>query len=572
MKRSILKIVIFSFILIFSLHINSFANNITISTETTKHTYSLNENFYVTVNWVENMQASGFVLNYDATKIELVDAFLEEDFYNTDKRGKLVVNWASMDEVDFTNLPFLFKAIGVGDAEISIAEVMGFADENLVVPDNIDYKTKGTKTITIVENNYLLNNNLDVRYVKELLPNEISNSESISGFSLINNKLLKNDVLSSFNTTDYSVRIFSNSRVELEGNDLVGTGAHIEVYTLPHTFEPIGSMAGELVNFYTTVIYGDTTGDGQINAIDALALIKDINNKIPFTSKEYREAGRIICSRTEDPTAVDALAIIKHANGKYTINQTKDKSIFAYGTNFKFISLDDSNEVKSKSFCEIDLTESGANGMKFDQEHSLDISYNTNTIELKISGPEDSVWTGKGKSWTLKGKKAIIKTSQLDMDGDDKADRFVARIIEDDGTCYYYILTRVGGYVYEKHSERISDKLLYISTNNDVGWLLLENKLSIFEELIPVGTFWYGGSGNVFENIKAGQQFTVNGELRDVEARFVEGATLETEDYESLDFNVIGDNTVVTVVDVGMECLLIELSDGTQGLVYAASK
>ena len=572
MKRSILKIMIFSFILIASLNVNSFATNITISTETTKDTYSLNERFFVTIDWVENMQATGFTLSYDATKIELVDAFLDEDFYNSDTLGTLIVNWASMEDVDFTNLPFEFKAIGTGKTEISITSVNGFADGNLVVPDNIDYTTNGTKNITIVNNSYLVNDNLYVRYVKELNENEATNSESISGFRLNENKLLKKDALANFNTTDYNVRVFSDKRVELEENDLVGTGAHIEVYTLPHSFDPIGTAAGELVKFYTTVIYGDTTGDGQINAVDALALIKDINNKILFTSKEYREAGRIISDSSDNPTAVDALAIIKHANGKYTINQTKDKSIFAYGTDYKFISLDDSNAIKSKSFCEIDLTESGANGMKFDQEHSLDISYNTNTIELKISGPEDSVWTGKGKSWTLTGEKAIIKTSQLDMDGDDKVDRFVARIIEDDRTCYYYILTRLDGYVYEKYSERISDKLLYISTNNDVGWLLLENKVSIFEELIPVETFWYGGSGPVFENIKAGQQFTVNGELRDIEARFVAGATLETEDYESLDFTVIGDNTTVTIVDVGIGCLLIELLDGTRGIVYAASK
>lgn len=324
MRRSILKIVFFSFALIFSLYYNSYATDITISTKTTKDTYSLNEKFYVTIDWVENMQASGFVLSYDATKLELVDAFLEEDFYNIDTPGKLIVNWASMNEVDFTNLPFLFKTIGIGDVEISITEVMGFSDGNLVVPDNIDYTTNGSKNITIVNNSYLLNNNLYIRYVKELNENEATNSESISGFRLNENKLLKKDVLGNFNTTDYNVRIFSDKRVELNDDDLVGTGAHIEVYTLPQSFDPIGTEIGELVKFYTTVIYGDTTGDGQINAVDALALIKDINNKIPFTSKEYREAGRIICNSTDNPTAVDALAIIKHANGKYLINQKEN--------------------------------------------------------------------------------------------------------------------------------------------------------------------------------------------------------------------------------------------------------
>ncbi len=72
---------------------------------------------------------------------------------------------------------------------------------------------------------------------------------------------------------------------------------------------------------FDVVIYGDTTGDGKINAVDALALIKHLNGAIPFTSDVFIEAGRIVCEDGSDPTAVDALAIIKHANQKQLISK-----------------------------------------------------------------------------------------------------------------------------------------------------------------------------------------------------------------------------------------------------------
>ena len=75
---------------------------------------------------------------------------------------------------------------------------------------------------------------------------------------------------------------------------------------------------------YIIVIYGDTNGDGQITPLDALAIIKNKNNKVLFSNEVYAEAGRILTQDNKaTPSAVDALAIIKHLNKKYTISQSK---------------------------------------------------------------------------------------------------------------------------------------------------------------------------------------------------------------------------------------------------------
>jgi len=569
MKTSVIKIAVAVLIILLSLQINVFATDITISTETSKDTYSLQENFYVTIDWVENMQATGFTLNYDATKIELVDAFLDEDFYNSDTAGKLIVNWASMDEVDFTNLPFLFKAIGVGEVELSITEVRGFADGNLVVPDNIDYTTKGTKTIEIVSNDYLLNDNLYVRYVKELNDNEASNSESISGFKLTENKLLKQDALANFNSTDYNVRIFSDKRVELEDGEPVGTGAHIEVYTLPHVFEPIGTAVGELVKFYTTVIYGDTTGDGYINSVDALALIKDINNKIPFTSKEYREAGRIICDSSENPTAVDALAIIKHANGKYTINQTKAETLFV--TNEKYLPLHACNVSKNyeKHFSVDDYTGSGVLWGELTVSFELD---ENNNLQMYIVDDLNNIHF----ECAITGNEATIKTSQLDITGDG-VDDFICRIVNDDGRCSYFVATLYENIIKFYAYERVNDKLMYISTNNN-KCLLLEDEYSFIETLLPETVYVFNEElgeweGKTYNYTTQNEEFVVNCKLRDVEARFVSGASFD-DDYENSNYTVLDNKTKFTIkaFDHTKSSLLIKLLDGTEGIVYVVSK
>lgn len=159
---------------------------------------------------------------------------------------------------------------------------------------------------------------LPMKVVKNL-DLKVSNSESntiISGFS--KQGLSVNKLFEEFESNPKN--IYDINGQELTEDTQVGTGMIIKI---DENYEQKNEAENGTIAEYNVVLYGDVTGDGKINAIDALALIKDINNKIPLTSEVYREAGRIVSDSSTNPTAVDALAIIKSANGKYEINQAK---------------------------------------------------------------------------------------------------------------------------------------------------------------------------------------------------------------------------------------------------------
>lgn len=127
----------------------------------------------------------------------------------------------------------------------------------------------------------------------------ISDSTKVEDFKKQNN----------FNSA-YEVKIYDKNDKELQDNNIIGTGSKVKLY-----------KQEKIVKEYTVILYGDTTGDGKITSVDALAMIKHINNKIPFTQKEYIEAGRVRKESGENLTAVDALATIKSVNGKFEIEK-----------------------------------------------------------------------------------------------------------------------------------------------------------------------------------------------------------------------------------------------------------
>lgn len=148
---------------------------------------------------------------------------------------------------------------------------------------------------------------------------KVSNSENkaiISGFS--NQNLTVNKLLEEFKSN--TKKIYDINGKELTGDTPIGTGAVIKI---DENDKQKSEIENGIIAEYNVVLYGDVTGDGKINAVDALALIKDINNKISLPNEIYREAGRIISDNSQKPSAVDVLAIIKSANGKYEINQVK---------------------------------------------------------------------------------------------------------------------------------------------------------------------------------------------------------------------------------------------------------
>ena len=144
----------------------------------------------------------------------------------------------------------------------------------------------------------------------------LENKTIISGFN--NQTLTANNLLEEFKSD--TKKIYDINGKELTGDVPVGTGAIIKI---DENYKQENKSENGLIAEYNIVLYGDVTGDGKINAIDALALIKDINNKIPLSNEIYKEAGKIISDSSKEPSAVDALAIIKSANGKYDINQIK---------------------------------------------------------------------------------------------------------------------------------------------------------------------------------------------------------------------------------------------------------
>ena len=114
-----------------------------------------------------------------------------------------------------------------------------------------------------------------------------------------------------------NIKLYNSNGERLAENDIVGTSDVLKI------------CDGEEVKYeYTIIYYGDVNGDGKINAIDSLTIVK---NKLTeegdedyfrFSNVAYEEAGRII---TENgiPNANDGLAIVKHALDYIKIDQYK---------------------------------------------------------------------------------------------------------------------------------------------------------------------------------------------------------------------------------------------------------
>ena len=459
MKNILLKISIIAVICILLINLNTFAAyNLTLETKTDGSIFAVGGTVTATIDWEQEMQAVGFKLRYNSTKILFEGASVNENYYNisepisyetsNDTYRDISVQWA--DGNSKTNMTFRFKTLEAGDANISIIEANAFSNQNLQQPEQINYTTKGSKTIKIsslgdvnldgkinlkdviainkfinnldeLNNEQLTNadvcadgeiNQLDLdilnRYVAghaisfpfiygdvncdgtvditdvtlvqlhnstnnsyELtreginradvnLDGEVNDSDrliiqryvsKLSGYEKLPITITKDDpssddmkfhifdiedehMISGFDVSDLrvstikqqfnsnlSIDFYNKNGEKLNDNQLIATGFKIKIDE--KTTEEVSEELSGIIGEYTVIIYGDTTGDGEINALDALALIKDINNKIPFTSEAYRQAGRIVSSNDQKPTAVDALAIVKAANGKYEINQHK---------------------------------------------------------------------------------------------------------------------------------------------------------------------------------------------------------------------------------------------------------
>ncbi len=268
---------------------------------------------------------------------------------------------------NLTNLSEL-SISGANLVELDTEPLSGLSNLEHLVIDNIDYSNEEMGTLTnlnIVPLSKLKNlsslyiygagiTNFDVTQLSRLsnlidlqiytANLDITSFHDIIDFVeytftnkiLINKKVDENDCLQNFNFTSNGMSVssfisnwnFSDSEsgryIEIKDgknqektkteDEKVGTGDKIIIKS-KETNEPLG--------LFTVLYYGDTDGNGVINALDALGIIKNKNGQIPFTDEIYCEAGRIKAKDGATPSAVDALAIIKHATGQYTIDQSK---------------------------------------------------------------------------------------------------------------------------------------------------------------------------------------------------------------------------------------------------------
>ena len=251
-------------------------------------------------------------VNQDRTADELDAELLRKYVLGANITFPIIYGDVNLDGQVRLNDAVLLKRYIAGGFEIELGEqALANADVNVdgIVNDLDAYMLRGfvAGLYDKLPARLITNTNLKV--------SNIENKDIISGFEQ------QNITVSDFGKNFDNTIVFDlyNAKGEaLAESDLVGTGS---IAKFEQKYEESDETAYSAE--YTVIIYGDTTGDGKINAVDALALIKHINNKLPFTSEIYTEAGRILCESTEKPTAVDALAIIKHANGKYQISQVK---------------------------------------------------------------------------------------------------------------------------------------------------------------------------------------------------------------------------------------------------------
>lgn len=141
---------------------------------------------------------------------------------------------------------------------------------------------------------------------------KLSNGKNVIMLSGIEEKTTISNLLSTNNfSSNCTAKAYQNGTEVTSG--IVTTGTIIKIYE------------GEKeVQQYSIVIYGDTTGDGIIASIDALAIVKNNLGKELFSNEIYEEAGRVLKDKRiskKTPSAVDALACVKYKLGIGTISQ-----------------------------------------------------------------------------------------------------------------------------------------------------------------------------------------------------------------------------------------------------------
>ena len=246
------------------------------------------------------------LMTCEPLELEYVSSSIGEDFVYVSTDGNYIdINWAAFDDVDVTQMTFTFDVISIGDGSGRFqATATQFATGDL---DTI-FKLPGLRlgnTFTI-DADYI-KNDATIKII------DVAESETISNLTLTENKITVQNLVDSNSFDDgVTVKAYNEKNEEItDATHGLGTGSYVKLYD-----------GEELVREFRVIVYGDASGDGEITSLDALTVIKAKNQKISI-SEFCSEAGKVFSRDTEGlPNAIDALAIIKHLNDKYEIKQS----------------------------------------------------------------------------------------------------------------------------------------------------------------------------------------------------------------------------------------------------------
>lgn len=147
MKNKTLRIIILTIILVLFVQLTSFAalGKLTLKVKTNKDTYKVGEKVTVTIDWAKEVEAAGFVLKYDKSKLAFASTSLGSNFYNAETAGKILFNWAAFDGKAITKVVFEFTTKAEGSGKIFVENAKGFADKDLKQATGYEYESKTIK-------------------------------------------------------------------------------------------------------------------------------------------------------------------------------------------------------------------------------------------------------------------------------------------------------------------------------------------------------------------------------------------------------------------------------------------
>lgn len=147
-KQKILLILLFLILITVSTRV--LADTLTVTTTAAQKEINIGDTTTVTVNWVENMQATDFILNYDNAKLKLKSTTVPEGNY-VNENGKIKVMWYSSSQVaeEKKEFTFTFEGIVAGEAKVEFTVDGGFATGSLETPEEYNLEAAKT-TITVL--------------------------------------------------------------------------------------------------------------------------------------------------------------------------------------------------------------------------------------------------------------------------------------------------------------------------------------------------------------------------------------------------------------------------------------